>query len=82
MKEIVEKIFQKMLNDSIDSLAQIEYVEKNIIKQDYENRYFFELIQNCRDANVLSKTRGRIKFILQDGALWVGNTGSPFTEGD
>ena len=80
MKQNVENTFAKMQNDSLGSLAQIAYSEENIIKQDYQNRYFFELIQNCRDANVKTKTKGKIKFILNEGNLYVGNTGSPFTD--
>jgi len=81
MKSTVESIFAEMQNDSLGSLKQIAYAEENIIQQDYQNRYFFELIQNCRDANVLTKTQGKIKFLLDDNSLYVGNTGSPFTEG-
>lgn len=80
MKSTVENIFAEMQNDSLGSLKQIAYAEENIIQQDYQNRYFFELIQNCRDANVKTKTQGKIKFLLDDNNLYVGNTGSPFTE--
>lgn len=80
MKTTVENIFAEMQNDSLGSLKQIAYAEESIIQQDYQNRYFFELIQNCRDANVITKMQGKIKFLLDQNNLYVGNTGSQFTE--
>ncbi|HZY82978.1 MAG TPA: DUF3883 domain-containing protein [Cyclobacteriaceae bacterium] len=50
------------------------------LKQAYEGRYLFELIQNARDANRVSNSEGEIYIVLKDKVLSVSNTGAPFTE--
>lgn len=53
------------------------------IAQDYRGRLIYELLQNADDAMAVERGEiGRIRFILTDDELWVGNSGRPLDEAD
>ncbi len=49
----------------VDILCSIAKAEE-YLKESYEGRYFFELIQNARDANKLLDQKGTIVINLQE----------------
>jgi hypothetical protein len=79
LKQVISEL-HKSLTDSIRALKHIANSEK-ILKQAYEGRFLFELIQNARDANKEANNKnGKIKIILKNNELSVLNTGAPFSE--
>jgi len=61
LKFIADKLFEDSKQTPIRGLSAISEAEK-YLQQAYEGRYFFELIQNARDAN---------KEINQDGEIFI-----------
>src|SRR5947209_8122597 len=50
--------------------------QENQIAQDYRGRLIYELLQNADDAMATEDAgAARIRFVLTDDALWVGNSG-------
>lgn len=77
---------EKKVNDILkESLENNEKAFKNIanaeiiLKQAYEGRYLFELIQNARDANKESGKDGKVEIKLEDHILTISNTGGEFS---
>jgi hypothetical protein len=57
--------------------------QENQIAQDYRGRLIYELLQNADDAMATEDSgAARIRFMLTDDALWVGNSGRPLVEAD
>src|SRR4051812_21903889 len=79
LKEIILSLSQESKNDSDRSIIAIAAAE-NYIKQSYNGRYFFELIQNIRDANKQIGTSGVIYIEIYEKELIISNSGAPFTE--
>ncbi|KAA2215618.1 DUF3883 domain-containing protein [Chryseobacterium sediminis] len=78
----LREIANKLLNDSkrtpIRGLSAIAEAEK-YLQQAYEGRYFFELIQNVRDANKEIEEDGDILVEIKDNILSISNTGAEFS---
>jgi len=53
---------------------------QNLVRQQYTGRYPFELLQNANDAVVDAAGDRKVKFVLTQTALLVGNTGRGFAE--
>ncbi|NMM23750.1 MAG: DUF3883 domain-containing protein [Phycicoccus sp.] len=53
---------------------------QNLVRQQYTGRYPFELLQNANDAVVDAAGKRKVKFVLTQTALLVGNTGRAFAE--
>lgn len=63
------------LREDISQEAQVAH--------DYRGRLAYELLQNADDAMEASDAAtDRVAFIVTDDALWVANTGRPFTVAD
>ena len=60
-------------------LSAIAEAEK-YLQQAYEGRYFFELIQNVRDANKETDNDGDILIELNNEIVSISNTGAEFNE--
>ncbi len=72
-------LFEDSCRNSDRALKTICEAEK-YLQQAYEGRYFFELIQNVRDANKEALQEGDIYIELKDNVLSIANTGAPFSE--
>jgi hypothetical protein len=72
-------LFEDSCKNSDRALITICEAEK-YLQQAYEGRYFFELIQNVRDANKEELQEGDIFIELNDNVLSIANTGTPFSE--
>lgn len=70
------KIPVGILNRGLKTICEAE----KYLQQAYEGRYFFELIQNVRDANKEASQEGDIYIELKDNVLSIANTGAPFSE--
>ena len=77
LKETIKAINNRRENDSNDAIEAIAEAEK-YLQQAYQGRYFFELIQNVRDANKEKDQDGEIFIELNDGILSISNTGAEF----
>ncbi len=81
IKEKTLSLFEDSCRNSERGLKTICEAEK-YLQQAYESRYFFELIQNVRDANKEASQEGDIYIELKDNVLSIANTGAPlFDEG-
>lgn len=78
LKDITEKLLADSMKTPIRGLSAISEAEK-YLKQAYEGRYFFELIQNVRDANKEKNQDGEIFIELKDNILSIANTGAEFS---
>lgn len=78
LKEIADKLFEDSKRTPTRGLSAIAEAEK-YLQQAYEGRYFFELIQNVRDANKENNQDGEIVIELNDNLLSISNTGAEFS---
>ncbi|MFQ6041628.1 MAG: sacsin N-terminal ATP-binding-like domain-containing protein, partial [Candidatus Poribacteria bacterium] len=78
-KEEIFKITKEALKNQPDALADIGRGER-YLRQDYQGRYVFELLQNIRDAALYNEDDGRSSafFLVTRTALIVANYGRPF----
>lgn len=79
IKEKTLLLLEDSFGNSDRGLKTICEAEK-YLQQAYEGRYFFELIQNVRDANKEALKDGDIYIELKDNVLSISNTGAPFSE--
>jgi hypothetical protein len=78
LEEISDKLFEDSKRTPVRGLSAIAEAEK-YLQQAYEGRYFFELIQNVRDANKEKNQDGEIFIKLNDNLLSISNTGAEFS---
>ncbi len=78
LKEIADKLFEDSKRTPTRGLSAIAEAEK-YLQQAYEGRYFFELIQNVRDANKEKNQDGEIFIELNENLLSISNTGAEFS---
>lgn len=78
LKKITENILEKSLGNNEKGLNNIANAE-SILKQAYEGRYIFELIQNVRDANREIEVDGEIILDIDEDKLTISNTGGGFS---
>lgn len=78
----LQDIADALLKDSritpIRGLNAIAEAER-YLQQAYEGRYFFELIQNVRDANKEKGEDGEIFVAIKNNTLYISNTGAEFS---
>lgn len=79
LKEVTNKLFDDSKRTPIRGLSAIAEAEK-YLQQAYEGRYFFELIQNVRDANKEKEQDGEIFVELKNNVLSISNTGAEFSD--
>ncbi len=83
--QLLETIREENLNVYRASSQRLreDVSQENQIARDYRGRLIYELLQNADDA-MASDDAGvaRIRFLLTDDALWVGNSGRPLDEAD
>jgi hypothetical protein len=79
LKEIVETLYKSSRSADTRALSAIAQAEI-FLQQAYEGRYFFELIQNVRDANKEIEQDGEIFIELTDNTLSISNTGAEFSQ--
>lgn len=79
LKNKIEEIVQESLGNNEKGLTNIANAER-ILKQAYEGRYFFELIQNVRDANREIDIEGKVFVEILEDKLTISNTGGEFSE--
>ena len=77
LQETVQKLFNDSHTTPARGLSAIAEAER-YLQQAYQGRYFFELIQNVRDANKEINLDGEIFIELNDKNLIVSNTGAEF----
>ena len=65
LKETADKLFEDSKGTPLRGLRAIAEAEK-YLQQAYQGRYFFELIQNVRDANKEKNQDGEIFIKLND----------------
>jgi hypothetical protein len=78
LKEIADKLFIDSKRTPIRGLSAIAGAEK-YLQQAYDGRYFFELIQNVRDANKEKNQEGEVFITLKNNLLAISNTGAEFS---
>ena len=78
LRAIANKLFNDSKRTPIRGLSAIAEAEK-YLQQAYEGRYFFELIQNVRDANKEKDQDGEISIELNQDILSISNTGAEFS---
>ena len=78
LNHVVEKLFEDSKQTPLRGLSAISEAEK-YLQQAYEGRYFFELIQNVRDANKELNQDGEIYIQLDNNLLSISNTGAEFS---
>lgn len=78
LKEIINQLSKDSKKTPIRGLSAIAEAE-NYLQQAYEGRYFFELIQNVRDANKEKGEEGEIIIELSQDLLSIANTGAEFS---
>jgi hypothetical protein len=78
LKETADKLFEDSKRTPLRGLRAIAEAEK-YLQQAYQGRYFFELIQNVRDANKEINQDGEIFIELNDNILSISNTGAEFS---
>ncbi|MFC2011375.1 DUF3883 domain-containing protein [Chloroflexota bacterium] len=74
----VKRLFAETATTHVNILPSIAKAEE-FLKESYEGRYFFELIQNARDANKALNKDGVILIQLEEDRLNISNTGAPFS---
>lgn len=60
-------------------VAQDANIERSIAEGAYAQRQLFELVQNAADAMLLGSGSARCEVVLTADALYVANSGEPFT---
>ncbi len=79
----LENVIQTLLKSSLTAderaLGTISAAEK-YLQQAYTGRYFFELIQNARDANKELELEGEVFIKLVNNTLSISNTGAEFSK--
>lgn len=78
LKGTADKLFEDSKRTPFRGLRAIAEAEK-YLQQAYQGRYFFELIQNVRDANKEKDQDGEIFIELNDNILSIANTGAEFS---
>jgi len=78
LKETADKLFEDSKLTPLRGLSAIAEAEK-YLQQAYEGRYFFELVQNVRDANKEKNQDGEIFIKLNGNILSIANTGAEFS---
>jgi len=78
LEKEVNRLFDATAKTDLDILPSIASAEE-FLKESYEGRYFFELIQNARDANKALNKQGIILIQLKEHNLNISNTGAPFS---
>lgn len=78
LKETIDKLFEDSKRTPLRGLSAIAEAEK-YLQQAYQGRYFFELIQNVRDANKEKDRDGDVFIKLNDNILSISNTGAEFS---
>lgn len=78
LKETSDKLFEDSKRTPIRGLSAIAEAER-YLQQAYEGRYFFELIQNVRDANKEKNQDGEVFIELKNDVLSISNTGAEFS---
>lgn len=73
-----DKLFEDSKRTPLRGLRAIAEAEK-YLQQAYQGRYFFELIQNVRDANKEKDQDGEIFIELNNNILSISNTGAEFS---
>jgi len=78
-KEEIRNITQEALKNQPDALADIGRGEQ-YLRQDYQGRYVFELLQNIRDAALTVEDNEQYSafFFVTETALIIANYGRPF----
>lgn len=79
LKNKIEEIVRESLGNNEKGLKNIANAER-ILKQAYEGRYFFELIQNVRDSNREIDVEGKVFVEILEDKLTISNTGGEFSE--
>ncbi|MDX1699011.1 MAG: DUF3883 domain-containing protein [Melioribacteraceae bacterium] len=79
LKKKIKEIVEESLGNNHKGLKNIASAER-ILKQAYEGRYFFELIQNVRDANREIGVDGKVTVEIREDKLIISNTGAEFSE--
>jgi len=79
LKSVVLKLFIDSKRTPIRGLSAIAEAEK-FLQQAYDGRYFFELIQNVRDANREIHQDGDIFISFENNKLVIANTGGEFSK--
>lgn len=74
----VKRLFAETATTHLNILPSIAKAEE-FLKESYEGRYFFELIQNARDANKALNKDGVILIQLEEDRVNVSNTGVAFS---
>lgn len=74
----VKRLFAETATTHLNILPSIAKAEE-FLKESYEGRYFFELIQNARDANKALNKDGVILIQLEEDRVNVSNTGAAFS---
>lgn len=77
LKEVVTNLFNRTKSVDPDIQSSLAAAEK-FLEQAYESRYFFELIQNVRDANKEIDQDGEIFIEIVHNVLSISNTGAEF----
>lgn len=79
LENVVDKLLKSSLTADERALGTISAAEQ-YLQQAYEGRYFFELIQNARDANKEIEQDGEVIITLMDNVLSIANTGAEFSQ--
>ncbi len=74
----VKRLFAETATTHVNILPSIAKAEE-FLKESYEGRYFFELIQNARDDNKALNKDGVILIRLEEDRVNISNTGAPFS---
>jgi hypothetical protein len=78
LQETADNLFDDSKSTPLRGLAAIAEAER-YLQQAYEGRYFFELIQNVRDANKENEQDGEIYIEFKENVLSISNTGAEFS---
>ncbi len=78
LEKKINAITKESLGNNGKGLRNIANAER-ILKQAYEGRYFFELIQNVRDANREANVDGKVIIEITEEKTTISNTGGQFS---
>jgi len=78
LEKEVNRLFNATAKTDPSILPSIASAEE-FLKESYEGRYFFELIQNARDANKAINRQGIILIQLEENGISISNTGASFS---
>jgi hypothetical protein len=79
LKSNIEKLYADTAKTSLTVLPSIAQAEE-YLKESYEGRYLFELIQNAIDASKAIGERAKIKIVFSERTLKIYNTGKAFNK--